>query len=767
MLQSPYLKSNPNLHIFLPIFYMVWSDEVLTANEFKIIKDSIERQPWINADEKKFLLEQINSSSPPSPDEFKNWLTEIRKALDSIPTSSNPKLVDIGIALAQLKHSALLNGKLAETKASLSGIDEALGLINGEVVYQFYPEKRTTITEQYSTQLTFDVNALAKILDGDQAEMIKKVKTILDSNEFAYLDTDNLPAYREKVLHWCKQLAGHGFGGMGYPKEFGGGGSMAHYFTILETLSYHDLSLVIKFGVQFGLFGMSVYFLGTEKHHKKYLSLIGTLELPGCFAMTETGHGSNVKGIETTATYNHETKMIVVNTPTEQAKKEYIGNAAIHGQMATVFAKLIVEGKDYGVSAMLVPIRDSKGKTLPGVTIEDCGRKMGLNGVDNGKIHFDQVSVPYENLLDRFTSISAEGKFESSIASDNRRFFTMLGTLVGGRIGIPRSGLSASKSGLTIAIRYGDKRKQFGPEGGAEVPILNYRTHQRRLMPLLANVYALHFSLRYLTERFLARTENDMQEIEALAAGMKAFATWNTTNTLQECREACGGKGYLSENRIERLKNDTDIYTTFEGDNTVLLQLVAKSRLTEFKEEFSKMGMFGFLAEQASSTFSELNPFFTRNTDEEHLLSFEFQLNAFKHRERDILVSAAQRLRKHTSSGMDSFDAFNVSQHHMIQVGLAHIERVILEKFIEQVEQTKDAGCQAVLKKLCQLFALSQIEENKGWYLESGYMEGSKTKAVRKLVNQLCWDIRQEAVPLVDAFKIPESCLAAPIAKRG
>jgi acyl-CoA oxidase len=394
---------------------------------------------------------------------------------------------------------------------------------------------------------------------------------------------------------------------------------------------------------------------------------------------------------------------------------------------------------------------------------------MGLNGVDNGKIHFDHVVVPQENLLDRFASVSAEGKFESAIASDNRRFFTMLGTLVGGRIGIPRAGLSAAKSGLAIAIRYGDKRTQFGPEGGAEVPILNYRTHQRRLMPLLANAYALHFSLRYLTERFIARTEADMQEIEALAAGMKAFATWNTTATLQESRECCGGKGYLSENRIERLKNDTDIFTTFEGDNTVLLQLVAKSRLTEFKQEFNNMNLFGilsFVAEQAVSTLTELNPFFTRNTDEEHLLSFDFPLEAFKHRERDILISAAQRLKKHIQSGMDSFDAFNVSQQQLVEVGLAHIERVILERFIHQVNITEDTGCKAVLTKLCQLFALAQIERNKGWYLESGYMEGAKTKAIRKLVNQLCWDIRQEAVPLVDAFGIPEVCLAAPIAAR-
>ncbi len=769
MLQSSQLKSNSNLYIFLPTLYIVWSDAVLTPTEIKIIKELIESQPWLEESEKQFLIDQINPLYPPTPEEFKNWLEEIRHAAESMPPDANATLVDLGIALAQLHGTASLNGTLAFAKDSLSTIDSTLGLIAGEVLYNFYPEKRTTVTENHSTQSSFDVETLARILDGDQADIIKKVKTVISDPEFAYLDTDNLFVYRQKVLHWTRQLAHQGFGSIAYPKEYGGKGDMASYFTILETLSYHDISLVIKFGVQFGLFGMSVYFLGTEKHHTKYLKQIGTLELPGCFAMTETGHGSNVKGIETTATYNHTTKTFAIKTPHEGAKKEYIGNAALHGQMATVFAKLIVDEKDYGVSALLVPIRDKSGNILPGVSIEDCGRKMGLNGVDNGKIHFDQVIVPHENLLDRFASISSEGKFESPIASDNRRFFTMLGTLVGGRIGIPRSGLSAAKSGLTIAIRYGDKRRQFGPEGGTEVAILNYRTHQRRLMPLLANAYALHFSLRYLTERFIARTEADMQEIEALAAGMKAFATWNTTATLQECRECCGGKGYLSENRIERLKNDTDIFTTFEGDNTVLLQLVAKSRLTEFKQEFNNMNLFGILsyvAEQAVSTLTELNPFFTRNTDEEHLVSFEFLLNAFEHRERDILISAAQRLKNHIKGGMDSFDAFNVSQHQLVEVGLAHIERVILERFIHQVNTTENVSCKAVLTKLCQLFALSQIEKNKGWYLESGYMEGSKTKAIRKLVNQLCWDIRQEAVPLVDVFNIPESCLAAPIAAR-
>ncbi|CAN5136172.1 acyl-CoA dehydrogenase [soil metagenome] len=769
MLQSPLLKSNPNLHVFLPIFYMIWSDAVLTPSEIKTIQDLIDSQKWLKADERKFLYEQINPVAPPSPDEFKNWLTEIMKAVDKTASATNVRLADIGVTLAQLHGNGILNDSLAQARHSLLTVDETLGLIGGEAIYNFHPERRHTITHDRATQHTFNVDALTKILDGPEAEIIKKVKAVISDPEFKYIDADNLSEYREKVLQWCKQLAKHGFGAMAYPKEYGGQGDMANYFAIMEALSYHDLSLVIKFGVQFGLFGMSIYFLGTEKHHKKYLKSIGTLELPGCFAMTETGHGSNVRGLETTAIYNPSDKTFTINTPNELATKEYIGNAAVHGQMATTFAKLIVDGKDYGVSAFLVPLRDQSGKTLPGVAIEDCGRKMGLNGVDNGKIQFTNVVIPYENLLDRFASITDDGQFASPIASDNRRFFTMLGTLVGGRIGIPRSGLSASKSGLTIAIRYSDQRRQFGPDGASEVPILNYRTHQRRLMPLLANAYALHFSLRYLTNRFLKRTEADMQEIEALAAGLKSFATWNATATLQECRECCGGKDYLSENRIDRLKNDSEIYTTFEGDNTVLMQLVAKSRLTEFKQEFSNMGLFGILnyvTDKATTSITEKNAFTTRNTDEEHLLDFEFYLNAFKYRERDILESSAKRLRKHISSGMDSFDAFNVSQHHLVQVAFAHVERVILEQFIHQVEHTADVACKAVLKKLCQLFALSQIEKNRGWYLESGYMEGAKTKAIRKMVNHLCWDIRQEAVPLVNAFGIPESCLSAPIARK-
>lgn len=760
MINSAILKANPALQVFLPLLYAVWADAVLTPTEISALRQLFKNQSWVLEYEKDFLLSLLDPTNPPSSEELKSWLLYIREVNPTVPAS----LASLGVQTVKYYSTVELK---PEMLSPLQGIEENLGLIAREVMYTFYPEKRVTITQQQHTKASFSIDALTSRLDGEWTGLIERVKKIISDPEFNYSFGLTLAEQREQVLRWCSLLAQQGLGATAYPIAYGGKNNMAAYFTIMETLSYHDLSLVIKFGVQFGLWGMSVYFLGTEKHHQQYLKDIGTLSLPGCFAMTETGHGSNVRGIETTATYQHKTKSFIIHTPSKQAQKEYIGNAAVHGKMATVFAKLIIDEKDYGVSAFIVPLRDEKGMTLPGIVIEDCGYKMGLNGVDNGTISFHQVEIPKANMLDRFSAVTEDGKFYSPITSDNRRFFTMLGTLVGGRIGIPRSALAVTKSGLTIAIRYGDKRTQFGPEGAAEVPILNYRTHQRRLMPLLANAYALHFALQYLTQRFLNRTEEEMQEIEALAAGLKAIATWNNTSTLQECREACGGKGYLSENRIDNLKNDSDIYTTFEGDNTVLMQLVAKSRLTEFKQEFSNMnvlGMLNYVADQAKTSFTEMNPFIIRNTEEEHLADAEFHLSAFKFRERDILTSAAKRLKRHIENGMDSFDAFNVCQHHLVEVAFAYIERIVLEQFQLAVEKTEDASCKRVLTKLYTVYALAQLDKNKGWYLENGYMEGAKTKAIRKMLNQACWEVRQDAVPLVDAFAIPDACLAAPIA---
>ena len=225
--------------------------------------------------------------------------------------------------------------------------------------------------------------------------------------------------------------------------------------------------------------------------------------LPGCFALTEIGHGSNARELETVARYEPASGQFVVNSPNFAAGKNYIGNLVRDGRAATVFAQLeTADGARHGVHAFVVPLRDEQGNVLPGVRIEDNGPKMGENGVDNGRVWFDNVRVDRDALLDRFGGVAADGTYHSPIKSAGARFFAIISALVGGRISIAAAGVSAAKSGLAIAVRYSERRRQFrtpGVEG--ETPLLHYPTHQRRLMPLLANAYAADFALKYLVRR--------------------------------------------------------------------------------------------------------------------------------------------------------------------------------------------------------------------------------------------------------------------------
>ncbi|MDH3223365.1 MAG: acyl-CoA dehydrogenase family protein, partial [Gemmatimonadota bacterium] len=608
--------------------------------------------------------------------------------------------------------------------------------------------------------------SLAGVFEGDYADVRAQIRSLLDTPELTIPDELSRSDHRERALTAVRVLAREGFGGLAYPKEFGGGGNPAAAIAVFEELALGDLSVLIKFGVQFGLFGGSVAQLGTDKHHDRYLARIAAMEIPGCYAMSETGHGSNVRDIETTATYDAEEGDFVIHTPKESARKDYIGNAALHGEMATVFAQLVVDRKEHGVHAFLVPIRHDNGETRAGISIEDCGPKEGLNGVDNGRISFDHVRVGADALLDRFAQITDDGAYVSPIPSAGKRFFTMLGTLVAGRVSIGVASTAVARKSLTIAVRYADRRTQFGPAGGAEVPILDYLAVQRALLPNLAHTIALTFAGRDLIRRF-ADPKTDPREVEVLAAGLKAVSSWHAVHTLQRCREACGGKGYLSENQFGRLKADTDIFTTFEGANDVLLQLVAKGLLSGYRRELGHLSMWGMarhLAELAGTRVAEMNPMVTRRTDSEHLTDREFHSAAFSYREQRLLRSAARRLKARIDDGMDSFVAMNECQDHLIALALAHVDRVVLQSFHGVLEQLADSPDARLLEEMANLYALSVLEEHRAWFLEAGYFDPPKSRAVRQEVNRLCGAIRPHARALVDAFAIPDALLRAPIA---
>lgn len=610
---------------------------------------------------------------------------------------------------------------------------------------------------------SFEVADMQKLLDGEQADARNKARQILASPMFSHVDGLSKEDYREQVMQWCKELARNEMGSLAFPKELGGKGDMAANIAAFETMAHFDLSLVIKFGVQMGLWGGSVYNLGTEKHHKELLPGIMSLETPGCFAMTETGHGSNVAGLETVARYDKEKDELVIDSTTPGARKDYIGGAAKHARFASVFSQLEVDGENQGVHAVIVPIRDEEGNPLPGVTISDCGEKKGLNGVDNGRLFFQNVRVPRENLLDKYGGIDENGVYSSPIEDKNKRFFTQIGTLITGRVSIAAASNSVAKNSLAIALRYAEQRRQFGQPGEPEQKLLDYQAHQRRLLPELARTYAIDFATKDLVDQYVNVTDENRREVGELAGALKAYASRHAIDTLQESREACGGQGYLHENRFASMQDDVDIFATFEGDNTILKQMVAKGAL----DQLNSKGPLGLAMKWVSDKIEfgwEKNPVRKRRTGEGHLTGSEFHRDAFEYREEVAVMKAGKKFRQLLKQGHSKKDAVNLCQQEFLDAGQAVTERVVLESFLGRVEKCKDESLKPVLNQLADLHALSTIEENKGWYLENGYFSGRKAKAITDQVTELCADLRPNAVALVESFGISEKCLAAPIA---
>jgi len=640
-----------------------------------------------------------------------------------------------------------------------------------------------------STPTAVDPVRLQQVLDGRWAHTRDECRELLRDSDFAPTYGESITESRFRISRLTKKLGQTGRTALGLPAEYGGDADAGASVVMVEMLAHADLSLMVKAGVQWGLFGGAVHLLGTKAHHDAYLRDISTYELPGCFAMTETGHGSDVQQLRTTCTYDPQTETFDLHTPHQAARKDYIGNAAQDGRMAVVFAQLITGGAGRGVHAWLVPIRNDDGTPCAGVTIGDAGSKAGLLGVDNGRLSFDHVRVPRTMLLDRYGQVAADGTYTSSIENETRRFFTMLGTLVRGRVTVGAAAAAATKVALDIAVSYGDVRRQFtAPGRDREVVINDYLVHQRKLLPALATTYALHFAQEELVGRMHdvhtavhvqgeAVDETVQRELESRAAGLKVANTWHATSTIQLCREACGGAGYLAENRLPALKADTDVFTTFEGDNTVLLQLVAKGLLTGYRDAFGSLAGWskvGYVADLVRETVLErtaargliqrLVDAVPSRDDDVSMLNRGWQLKMFEFREKHTLEGVIRRLRKRASKpGVDPFDTFNDVQDHVLRTAQTHIDRVVLEAFVAGIERAADPAARALLERVCSLYALYTIEVDKAWFLEHGQLTPTRAKMLTTTVNSLLKELRPQMGTLVQAFAIQDNWKAARI----
>ena len=645
------------------------------------------------------------------------------------------------------------------------------------------PTAAHTADEAHEARI--DVDTVTDLLLGTWGQTRREAREMIKDPAFWRVDGMSVPDHRERVLGQLSLLVENNGSRRAYPEEYGGlndnGANLAGFMELVLA----DPSLQIKSGVQWGLFGSAIYQLGTKKHHDKWLRDVIELKLPGAFAMTETGHGSDVAAIGTTATYDPETEEFVINTPFRGAWKDYLGNAALHGRAATVFAQLITGGVNYGVHCFFVPVRDDAGQLFPGIQSEDDGVKGGLNGIDNGRFAFDHVRIPRENLLNRYGDVAADGTYTSDIPSPGRRFFTMLGTLVQGRVSLDGAATTGTALALYIALTYANQRRQFDSGAGSdEVVLLDYGKHQRRLLPLLAQNYAQFFANDELLRTFdgvfsgAHDTPDERENLETLAAALKPLSTWNALATIQEAREACGGAGFLAENRLVGLHQDLDFYVTFVGDNNILVRLVGKRLLADYATQFKGADaakLASFAAKQtAGKVFhgaglrrlgQAVADFGSTARSVELGLRAEQQHELLAGRVQQMIADIAARLRPATkASPAEAAAIFNANQAELIEAARAHGELLQWEAFTDGIAQITDAGTAQVLTWLRDLFGMHLIEKHLAWYIINGRLSTQRAASVSRYIDRLALRLRPHAQDLVDAYGFAPEHVRAPIA---
>lgn len=543
----------------------------------------------------------------------------------------------------------------------------------------------------------------------------------------------------------------------------------------MEIIGLCDPGFWTRFGVHYGLF-LGAIRSGATSNQMSYWMEKGVISCQGmfgCFGMTELAHGSNVAGLETTATFDQRSDEFIVHTPHIGATKWWIGGAAQTATHCAVFAQLIINGKKHGTKTFIVPLRDPKTLALlPGINIGDIGKKMGRDGIDNGYIQFTNVRIPRAYMLMKHSQVSREG-----VVTEPPLQQLTYGALLSGRTAMVADAANTAKKALTISVRYAAVRRQFKSslDADIETQILDYPIHQRRLMPLVAQAIAFGFTALEM-QRLYEETNSALESLEpgdpnlnevldklktthATSAGLKAFCTWACLQTIDTSRQACGGHGYSSYNGFASMYNDFAVHCTWEGDNTILALQSGRFLISAFQEAVKGTQQRGGTA-------------YLNNIEQvlRAKCAGKDQLDTLGGIDQGWATVAAHSIKKAASDyeacikeGQSKEQAFEVCSQVRFVAAAVHTSGFVFRQFRAAVERVPVGPERDALELLCKFYGLWQIEEKAGFFLRSGWLDGGLLDYVQAKVSEFCAATRKFSVPLVDSFCISDHILNSPI----
>lgn len=515
-----------------------------------------------------------------------------------------------------------------------------------------------------------------------------------------------------------------------------------------------------------GMFLPTLLHQATEEQQERFFMPAWNLEITGTYAQTEMGHGTHLRGLETTATYDPKTQEFILNSPTVTSIKWWPGGLGKTSNHAIVLAQLITRGECYGLHAFVVPIREiGTHKPLPGITVGDIGPKFGYEEMDNGYLKMDNYRIPRENMLMKYAQVKPDGTYVKPLSNK-----LTYGTMVFVRSFLVGSAAQSLSKACTIAIRYSAVRRQSEIKRSEPEPqILDFQTQQYKLFPLLATAYAFHFLGRYIKETYMRINESigqgdlsELPELHALTAGLKAFTTWTANAGIEECRMACGGHGYSHSSGIPNIYVTFTPACTFEGENTVMMLQTARFLMKIYDQvQSGKLvgGMVSYLNDLPSQRIQPQQVAVWPTLVD--INSLDSLTEAYKLRAARLVEIAAKNLQAQVSHRKSKEVAWNLTSVDLVRASEAHCHYVTVKVFADKLPKIQDRAVQAVLRNLCLLYSLYGISQKGGDFLEGNIITGAQMSQVNSRILELLTVTRPNAVALVDAFDFKDVTLGS------